>query len=135
MKIIFSEGTGLANSVYGNCQAPIRMFIEERGEAFEQQSVLKDLFLMGSSDNFGDMLTSMTAMDGFQPVGENGAYPTDGIQEGYSKFLKYETWKDSFSISAEMIEDSMSGKRKMLPPAECCRTISATRHCSIITRS
>lgn len=117
MNITFSEGSGLNDSVYGNVQMPIRMFIEERGEAFEQQSVLKDLFLMGTSDNFGDMLTSMTAMDGFQPVGENGAYPTDGMQEGYSKFLKYETWKDSFSISAEMIEDAKLLDLKKQPAA------------------
>ena len=104
--IIFSEGSNLANSIYGNCQAPIRMFIEQRGEQFEQTSVLKDLFLMGESDNFGDMLTSMTAMNGFQPVGENGAYPADGMQQSYEKFLRYETWKDSFSISQEMVEDS-----------------------------
>ena len=117
MNITFSEGSGLNDSVYGNVQMPIRMFIEERGEAFEQKSVLKDLFLMGSSDNFGDLLTSMTAMDGFQPVGENGAYPTDGMQEGYSKFLKHETWKDSFSISAEMIEDAKLLDLKKQPAA------------------
>lgn len=106
MKITFSEGSGLNDSVYGKCQAPIRMFLEQRGEQFEQQSVLKDLFLMGSSENYGDMLTTMTAMSGFEPVGENGAYPTDGMQEGYSKMIVYDTWKDSFSISAEMIEDA-----------------------------
>lgn len=106
VNITFSEGSNLANSVYGNCQAPIRMFIEQRGEEFEQQSLLKELFLMGESENFGDMLTSMTAMNGFAPVGENGAYPADSMQQGYEKFLKYETWKDSFSISQEMVEDS-----------------------------
>lgn len=105
MNITFSEGSGLNDSIYGKVQAPIRMFLEKRGEQFEQQSVLKDLFLMGSSDNFGDMMTSMTAMSGFQPVGENGAYPVDGMQEGYNKMLVYETWKDSFSVSREMIED------------------------------
>ena len=106
MKITFSEGSGLNDSVYGKCQAPIRMFLEQRGEQFEQQSVLKELFLMGSSENYGDQLTTMTAMSGFEPVGENGAYPTDGMQEGYSKMIVYDTWKDSFSISAEMIEDA-----------------------------
>lgn len=105
MKITFSESSGMNDSVFGKCQAPIRMFIESRGEQMEQQSVLKDLFLMGSSDNFGDMMTSMTAMSGFMPVGENGAYPVDGMQEGYQKMLVYETWKDSFSISQEMVED------------------------------
>ena len=106
MKITFSEGSGLNDSIYGKCQAPIRMFLEQRGEQFEQQSVLKDLFLMGTSENYGDLLTTMTAMSGFEPVGENGAYPADGMQEGYSKLVVYDTWKDSFSISAEMIEDA-----------------------------
>lgn len=104
--ITFSEGSGLNDSIYGKCQAPIRMFLEKRGEQFEQQSVLKDLFLMGTSDNFGDTFTSMTAFRGFEPVGENGAHPADGNREGYKKRLEYETWKDSFSISKEMIEDA-----------------------------
>ena len=106
MKITFSEGSGLNDSVYGKCQAPIRMFLEQRGEQFEQQSVLKNLFLMGTSENYGDLLTTMTAMSGFEPVGENGAYPADGMQEGFSKLIVYDTWKDSFMISAEMIEDA-----------------------------
>ena len=82
MKIIFSESSNLNNSVYGNCQAPIKMFLEKRGEEFEQNSVLKNLFLMGSSKNYGDVMTTLTAMSGFEPVGENGAYPLDGMQEG-----------------------------------------------------
>lgn len=117
MKIIFSEGSGLNDSVYGKCQAPIRMFLEKRGEQFEQQSVIKNLFKMGTSENFGDLMTSMTAMDGFRPVGENGAYPTDGMQEGYSKLLVHETWKDSFSVSREMIEDGKMLDMKKQPAA------------------
>lgn len=117
MNITFSEGSGLNDSIYGKCQAPIRMFLEQRGEQFEQQSVIKDLFLMGTSENYGDMMTSLTAMDGFQPVGENGAYPADGMQEGYSKLLVYETWKDSFSVSREMIEDGKLMDMKKQPAA------------------
>lgn len=117
MKIIFSEGSGLNDSVYGKCQAPIRMFLEQRGEQFEQASVLKHLFLMGTSENYGDLLTTMTAMEGFEPVGENGSYPTDGIREGYKKLLVYETWKDSFSLSAEIMEDSKLMDLKKKPAA------------------
>jgi hypothetical protein len=117
MNIIFSQASGLNDSIYGNCQAPIRMFIEQRGEEHEQNSVLKDLFLMGTSDNFGDMLSSMTAMDGFKPVGENGAYPSDGMQVGYEKMLRYITWKDSFGISKEMIEDAKLLDLKKRPQA------------------
>lgn len=117
MKIIFSEGSGLADSVFGNVQAPIRMFLEARGEQFQQESILKHLFLMGTSENFGDLLTSMTAMSGFEPVGENGAYPDDGIQEGYKKMLVYETWKDRFSVSQELVEDSKLLDLKKAPAA------------------
>ena len=121
MKITFSEGSGLNDSVYGKCQAPIRMFLEQRGEQFEQQSVLKNLFLMGTSENYGDLLTTMTAMSGFEPVGENGAYPADGMQEGYSKLIVYDTWKDSFAISAEMIEDAKRGRFDLIVTKEISR--------------
>ena len=117
MRITFSESSGMNESIYGKSQAPIRMFIEQRGEDFEKNSLLKDLFLMGTSENFGDMFTSMTAMEGFQPVGENGAYPEDGMREGYSKFMRYETWKDSFAISQEMVEDGKLMDLKKQPAA------------------
>ena len=117
MGIIFSEGSGLNDSVYGKCQAPIRMFLEKRGEEMEKASVLKDVFHMGTSENYGDMLTTMTAMDGFEPVGENGAYPGDSMQEGYNKLIVYETWKDSFSVSAEMMEDGKLMDMKKQPAA------------------
>ena len=60
MKITFSEGSGLNDSIFGKCQGPIQMFLEQRGEQFEQQSVIKDLFRMGTSKNFSDTFTSMT---------------------------------------------------------------------------
>ena len=117
MKITFSQGSGLNDSVFGKAQAPIRMFLEQRGEMMEQESKVKDLFLMGTSQNFGDTFTSMTAMDGFDPVGENGAYKTDGMQEGFNKLLVYETWKNSFSISQEMVEDAKLMDLKKQPAA------------------
>ncbi len=117
MKIIFSEGSGLNDSVYGNCQLPIRMFLERHGEQFEQQSVLPYLFLMGKSENFGDTMTGLTAMDGFEPVGENGAYPKAGMEEAYKKLLVYMTWKNSFSVSQEMVEDGKLLEMKKQPAA------------------
>lgn len=112
--ITFSESTGLQNSVFGKSQAPIRMFLEKRGEAFEQNSMIKELFQQNTSKHWAEKFTSLTAMDGFQPVGENGAYPVDGMKEGYEKFFEHMTWKNSFSLSREILEDSkiMDLKRK-----------------------
>ena len=104
--ITFTEGSGLQDSIFGKSQAPIRMFLEKRGEAFEQASMIPELFNMGTSKHWGEKFTTMTAMDGFQPVGENGSYPVDGMQEGYDKFLEHMTWKNSFSLSREIVEDA-----------------------------
>lgn len=104
--ITFTEGSGLQDSVYGKSQAPIRKFIETRGESFEQKSIISEVFNMETSKNWAEKITGMTSMDGFQAVGENGDYPHDGMQEGYDKLFEHMTWKDSFSVSREMVEDS-----------------------------
>lgn len=124
--IIFSEGTGLNDSVFGKSQAPIRMFIEKKGEALEQNSVIKQIFAMESSQNYAEKITSVTAMEGFRPVGENGGHPVDHSQEGYAKTLEHMTWKDSFSISRELIDDSkvMDLKKK---PANFVNAYHRTR--------
>lgn len=104
--IIFSQDAGIAKSVYGECQAPIQMFIERYDKECQNESMIAKLFKMGTSENFGDYFTEMTGMTGFHPVGENGAYPRDSMEEGYGKLIRYVTWKDSFAISEEMMEDN-----------------------------
>ena len=39
------------------------------------------------SRHFGETISSMTAMQGFQPVGENGEYPVDYMQESFKKIF------------------------------------------------
>ena len=102
----FTFGSGVNDSIFGKSQAPIRMFLESQGELFEQSSPLSKLFNMETSKSWGEKMTGMTAFEGFQPVGENGAYPEDETQEGYSKAVEHEVWKDSFSISREAVDDS-----------------------------
>jgi len=113
--ITFTEGSGLQDSIFGKSQAPIRMFLEKRGEAFEQESILKRVFNIDSSKHWGEKFSTMTAMEGFQPVGENGEYPADGMQEGFDKFLEHMTWKDSFSLSREIVEDTKLADLKKKP--------------------
>lgn len=115
--ITFTEGSGLQDSIYGKSQAPIRMFLEKRGEAFEQQSIAKEIFPVQKSEHWAEKVTGMTSMEGFQPVGENGAYPVDGMREGYDKTLEHMTWKNSFSISREMVEDAKLMDLKKQPQA------------------
>ena len=113
--ITFSEASGVNDSIFGKSQAPIRQFIEKRDEAYEAESIAKTLFRADTSTHFGEKYTSLTAMDGFEVAGENGAYPTDGQKEGYSKIIESVEWKDSFSISQKIIEDSQLMDLKQKP--------------------
>lgn len=113
--IVFSEGSGLNDSVFGKSQEPIKFFLEKRAEAFEQQSMLKHLFSMMNSKNYGEKFTGMTAMDGFKPTGEGGEVPVDGMQETFSQFLEHMTWMNSFSITRAMIDDAKTIDLKQKP--------------------
>ena len=115
--IVFSKGSGLNDSVYGASYEPIKMLIEKKAEAFEQRSFIPAFFVEEQSDKFGEKLASMTSMNGFKPVGEGGAFPVDNMQEGYSKFLEHETWKDEFTITREMIDDSNTLNMRAKPTA------------------
>ena len=60
--IVFSKSSGLNDSVYGKCEAPIRAFLEERVRAYEEQSLVNKLFKMVDSENFGEQFGGMTGM-------------------------------------------------------------------------
>lgn len=105
-RVTFTEISGVNNSVFGKSQVPIRQIITHRAEAYENESIADKIFTHHKSDRFGEKTTSMTAMYGMRPVGEMGAHPWDGMQEGFSKIFEHTVWKDSFSISREMIDDS-----------------------------
>lgn len=113
--IVFSEASGLQDSVYGKCLYPLRMLIESQAEAFEQQSILPLLFNMEKSDKFAEQITGMTSMAGPKPVGEGGDYVTDGFQEGYSSIFQHITWKDQFEVTEEMIDDNRIIQLKAAP--------------------
>lgn len=104
--ITFSFGSGLNDSIFGKSQAPIKTLIERRAEAFEQQSMIKHIFNTSPSKHFGEKFSTMTAMDGPQPVGEGGAYPVDGTQVGFEKVIEHMVWKDSFNITREAVDDA-----------------------------
>ena len=115
--IIFSENSMQNNAVFGKYQAPIRLMIEKKAEQFETQSKIKELFSVQKSNHFAEGYTSMTAMDDWLPVGENGAHPENGMRQGRDKMLVNETWKSSFSISREMIDDGNSIELRRRPSA------------------
>lgn len=106
MSIVFTEASGVADSIYGRLQAPVQLFLEERDAELEKESVLSSLFKMGKSENFGDILASTTAMDDWEPTPEGGAIPTTSFQDGFNKMIVYETFTQGFNISREAVDDA-----------------------------
>lgn len=111
-KVIFSQGTGLNDSLFGKSIAPIRTIINSNVEAFEEKSVIPHVFYMDTSTNYAEKYSSETSLGDFENVGENGAYPKTGIREGYSKIIEPTTWKSSFEVTREMVEDAKWSKIK-----------------------
>lgn len=110
--IVFSQSSGVNDSVFGKSQAPIKAMIEQNVESFQQLSLIDKIFYMDKSSNFAEKYTSETSLGNFEAVGENGAHPISSIQEGYSKTITPITWKNRFEVSAEMVEDAKFGKIK-----------------------
>lgn len=74
--------------------------------------MIDKIFYMDKSHSYAEKYTSETSLGDFVDVGENGAYPKTGMQEGYSVVIEPTTWKSSFEVTAEMVEDSKVGKIK-----------------------
>ena len=117
-EIVFSEGSGLQKSVYGEHLYPIRLLLETQAEAYQQKSILPYVYNMEKSSKWAESLVAMTSMQGPLPVGEGGDYPTDGMQQGFDKTIKHMTWKTQFEVTEEMVEDSQNLNLRGVPEAQ-----------------
>ncbi len=113
--ITFSKTSNLNDSIYGKSAEPIKLFIKEKAEAFEATTVTDKVFMMDVDKSFAVKLSGLTSTNGFEPVGEGGAYPIDEMMETYNKVLEHVTWKDSFKITQEMVEDDKMADLKKAP--------------------
>lgn len=110
--VTVSIGSGLVDPIFGKCQVPLASYIEQLGEAFERESLLKYLFHFENSRHWAEQHSSETAMDDFVPVGEGGEYPRTGFASGYDRIIENMTFKQSFSVTQELVEDAQLGEMK-----------------------
>lgn len=107
-----SIGSGLNGTIYSDCQVPLKAFLESRGEAFQRESLLPYLYRMEKSRHWAERYSSETAMGDFEPVGEGGDYPKTGFEDGYFRDIVNMTFKQSFSVTQELVEDCLLGTMK-----------------------
>lgn len=105
MGVTFTVGSGLADAGFGLVQGPIKMLIKKQAEPFEAAAIRKKVFREVKSNNNREGYHAMSSMGGPKPVAENGAYPSTSWAATFDKTLVNVTWKNSFEISREAIED------------------------------
>jgi hypothetical protein len=93
---------------------PLAKMFDDYGNAKDRDARLRAMFNFDTSTHFAESISSTTGFEGFKPVAENGAYPSDQVQESFNKIFKHTTWKDKFSVSRELVNDENLGAVKRL---------------------
>lgn len=104
--IIFSEGSNVANSAFGLAQAPIKSVILQQAQLWEDRMLYPKIAKQETSTHAMEQYSSFTDLGDYEAVGENGAYPSTGYQEGFKRIIENVTWKSQFAISQEAMEDA-----------------------------
>ena len=108
MRVILNEQSGELKTLYGEVQEPVASYLEHRAEDIEKEEAIAfKIFDKRMSNHRAENYRSATEMDEMKPVGENGPYPSTGYQEGYDKTIVNVTYKNSFAISREMMDDNV----------------------------
>lgn len=80
--IIFSQASGLNDSVFGKSQEPIKSMITAGVESFEETSLLSKIFYMDKTKNFAEKYATMTSLGNFQDVGRERRDTTGQLSGG-----------------------------------------------------
>lgn len=116
MRVILNEASGLLKARFGAVQEPIAAYITKKAETIEQEEKAAfQVFSKRKSKHFAESYRYETEMEDMRPVGENGAYPIAGFQEGFAKTINNVTYKNSFGISREMMDDDVIGNLGQKP--------------------
>ena len=104
--IIISESSAQNNALFGEVQYPIASFLESRFEAAEAKSIAAKITRKVNSTHAREGYAGMGSMDDFVPTVENGEYPHTDMKVAFTKDIPNITWKNNFSVSKEMLDDS-----------------------------
>ncbi|MFB7817419.1 phage major capsid protein [Paenibacillus chitinolyticus] len=108
--VVISKASGVNDSVFGKSQEPLKLYVEQQIEAFEQNSIRSLVYYEDETNNYSEKYSYETSLGDFEAVGEGGAYPRSSFQEGFSKVIEPDEWKNSFEVTKQMAEDSKIGK-------------------------
>ncbi len=105
--IIFSVASGVAESVFGQLQDPMKALIIRENEAWmhKPMNLVDKVFHPFNLDGDSGSIQEMGNLGEMEVAGENGAYPRSEILEGFRKSFRAEEWKKGVAISQTAVED------------------------------
>ena len=106
MAIIFNIDEALSLSAFNVLQEPIKMMLDNQKEAFEKESLINKVFAMHTLDAYQEEYRTRTSMGNYEPGYDMEPAKLSDFKEGYSKIWKSTTWRNSFVISKQAVEDN-----------------------------
>lgn len=106
MAIIFNIDEALSLSAFNVLQEPIKMMLDNQKEAFEKESLISKVFAMHTLDAYQEEYRTRTSMGNYEPGYDMEPAKLSDFKEGYSKIWKSTTWRNSFVISKQAVEDN-----------------------------
>ena len=108
--ITYSKIQGVNNTAFGKIETPVKMIIEHESDLLKKKGgVCEWLFNIEKSNRFGETVVGRNEFDVFRATTEGARAENDSINDTYTKFIEHIQFMKEFSISAEMMEDSVNG--------------------------
>ena len=108
--IIYSKSTGEVSANIGQLENPIKMIIEHESNLLTAQNgICRQLFNVEKSNHYGESIVGYDEFGTFTNVYEGDAAESDNVGETYRKFIEHIQFMKEFTVSAQMIEDSVCG--------------------------
>lgn len=106
MAIIFNISEAIKQSAFNILQEPIKMLMSNENEAFEKESMIDKIYVKHNLSTYQEEYRTKTSMDNFEPGADMEPAKLSDFQEGYGKVFTSVTWRNSFVISKQTIEDN-----------------------------
>lgn len=108
--ILYSKTSGAVPSAIAKLETPIKMIIEHESDIITKKGGICDsLFNVEKSDRYGETIIGSNEFGIFSATAEGEAAESDTITDSYSKFIEHIQFMKEFAITAEMMEDAVSG--------------------------
>lgn len=106
MAIIFNISEAIKSSAFNVLGLSIPMLLESQVEQFEKGSKIDSLFVRKSLTGYSQSYHTAVTHGGFRPSEDMEIAKLHDWEDSYGMTFTAQTWKDSFAISQEALEDN-----------------------------